>query len=162
MPRTVTIAVVQLHPQKGDYQGNLARVGALLAQLADAEPRPQVVHLPETVLSGYFVEGGVREVAVTAGTLAADLDRAYRASARGALRALDVVVGFYERFRGTLYNAAAYVRLGEGAPRVLHVHRKAFLPTYGLFDEERFVERGHDIRAFDTPWGRAAILICED
>ena len=47
-------------------------------------------------------------------------------------------------------------------PLVRHVHRKVFLPTYGLFDEERFVERGRDIRAFDTPWGRAAILVCED
>lgn len=162
MPRSVTIAVAQLHPRKGDYQGNLARLGELLAQLAESQPRPQVVHLPETVLSGYFVEGGVREVAVSAGTLAADLDRAYRAAAKGALRPVDVIAGFYERWRGTLYNSAAYVRLGEGAPRVLHVHRKAFLPTYGLFDEERFVERGHEIRAFDTPWGRAAILICED
>jgi NAD+ synthase (glutamine-hydrolysing) len=42
------------------------------------------------------------------------------------------------------------------------VHRKIFLPTYGLFDEERFVEHGIGIRAFDTRWGRAAILICED
>jgi len=162
MPRTVTIAVAQLHPRKGDYAANVARVGTLLAELAQSLPRPQVVHLPETVLSGYFVEGGVRDVAVTAGTLAADLDAAYRGATRGAVRALDVVAGFYERSRGTLYNAAAYLRLGEGAPRVLHVHRKAFLPTYGLFDEERFVERGHDIRAFDTPWGRAAMLICED
>jgi predicted amidohydrolase len=37
-----------------------------------------------------------------------------------------------------------------------------FLPTYGLFDEERFVDHGLEIRAFDTRWGRAAILICED
>jgi len=42
------------------------------------------------------------------------------------------------------------------------VHRKNFFPTYGLFDEERFVERGHDIRAFETPWGRFAMLVCED
>ena len=27
---------------------------------------------------------------------------------------------------------------------------------------KRFVERGREVRAFDTPWGRAAILICED
>ena len=163
MPRTVTIATTQLHPRKGDYAGNLARLGELLAQLTGSEAPPQVIHLPETALSGYFVEGGVRDVAVTAGTLAADLDRAYREGVRGsALRPVDVIAGFYERWRGTLYNAAAYLRLGEGAPRVLHVHRKAFLPTYGLFDEERFVERGHDIRAFDTPWGRAAMLICED
>ena len=166
MTRTVTLAVAQLHPRKGDYTWNVTRLGGLVAQLTDSEPRPQVIHLPETVLSGYFVEGGVRDVAVTAGTLAADLDAAYRganrAAERGALRPVDVIAGFYERWRGTLYNAAAYIRLGDGSPQVLHVHRKAFLPTYGLFDEERFVERGHEIRAFDTPWGRAAILICED
>ena len=45
---------------------------------------------------------------------------------------------------------------------LLHVHRKNFLPTYSLFDEERFMERGYDIRAFDTAWGRAAMLVCED
>jgi NAD+ synthetase len=123
-----------------------------------------VVHFPETVLSGYFVEGGVREVAVTAGTLGRHLDEAYAASTRDdrALRPLDVVVGFYERWRDNLYNSAAYVRLGEGEARILHVHRKNFLPTYGLFDEERFVERGHEIRAFHTPWGRSAMLVCED
>ncbi len=165
MPRSLTLAVAQLHPRKGDYAWNLARVGDLIAGLASSEARPQVVHLPETVMSGYFVEGGVRDVAVTAGTLAADLDRSYRAACEGAgsaTRPVDVVAGFYERWRGTLYNAAAYVRLGDGDPQVLHVHRKAFLPTYGLFDEERFVERGHEVRAFDTPWGRGAILICED
>jgi NAD+ synthase (glutamine-hydrolysing) len=43
-----------------------------------------------------------------------------------------------------------------------HVHRKVFLPTYGLFDEERFVERGNSVRAFDTPIGRVAMLVCED
>lgn len=162
MPHPITLAVAQLRPRKGDYAGNLARVGAVLAQACHAVPRPQVVHFAETVLSGYFVEGGVREVAVTAGTLAADLDRAYHAALGDGGRPVDVVIGFYERWRETLHNSAAYVRLGDGPARVLHVHRKAFLPTYGLFDEERFVERGHDIRAFDTPWGRAAMLVCED
>ncbi|HTI62061.1 MAG TPA: NAD+ synthase, partial [Gemmatimonadaceae bacterium] len=69
---------------------------------------------------------------------------------------------FYEIWNSKLYNSSAYVTLGEGAPRVAHVHRKVFLPTYGLFDEERFVERGREIRAFDTSWGRAAMLVCED
>ena len=162
MPRPITLAVAQLRPRKGDYSGNLGRVGAVLAQVSVLDPRPHVVHLPETVLSGYFVEGGVREVAVTAGTLAADLDGAYREHTRGTGRPIDVVIGFYERWRETLHNSSAYLRLGDGSPQVLHVHRKAFLPTYGLFDEERFVERGHDFRAFDTSWGRAAMMVCED
>ncbi|HTR78101.1 MAG TPA: NAD+ synthase, partial [Gemmatimonadaceae bacterium] len=114
-----------------------------------------------TALTGYFLEGGVREHARTAGTLARDLDRVFREHV-STPHTLDVVVGFYEIWQNTLYNSGLYVTLGAGDAQVRHVHRKVFLPTYGLFDEERFVERGRDVRAFETPWGRAAILICED
>jgi NAD+ synthetase len=76
---------------------------------------------------------------------------------------IDVVVGFYESFGGNLHNSAACITLPtDGPARLIHVHRKNFLPTYSLFDEERFVERGYGIRAFDTSWGRAAMLVCED
>jgi len=153
----VTLALAQFQPRKGDYAGNLARIGELLAQAVSLDPRPQLVCFPEAALSGYFLEGGVRELAVTAGRLAADLHRTY-----GDGPPVDVCVGFYEVWRNKLYNSALYVSLGETMPLVRHVHRKVFLPTYGLFDEERFVERGRDFRAFDTPWGRAAILVCED
>ncbi len=45
---------------------------------------------------------------------------------------------------------------------ILHVHRKVYLPTYGIFDEERYLSRGTKIRAFDTRFGRVAMLVCED
>ena len=157
MANFVTIALAQFQPRKGDYRGNLARIGAFLKQASALDEQPALVCFPETALSGYFLEGGVREHAVTAGQLAADLHRTY-----GDGPAIDVCVGFYEVWRNKLYNSAIYVSLGETIPLVRHVHRKVFLPTYGLFDEERFVERGREIRAFDTPWGRAAMLVCED
>jgi NAD+ synthetase len=165
MPAFLHLALAQFKPRKGDYAANLARVREIFAAAAALEPRPDVLHLPETALTGYFLEGGVRDLAVTAGTLARDLNAAFLESegdAAGERRPLDVVVGFYEQFESTLYNSAMYVTLGSGGPLVRHVHRKNFLPTYGLFDEERFVERGHEIRAFETPWGKAAILVCED
>jgi NAD+ synthetase len=87
--------------------------------------------------------------------LAAGITKAYRGAP------IDAVIGFYEKLDGGLHNSLAYVRCGTGA-EILHIHRKNFLPTYGLFDEERFVERGYAVRAFDAPWGRAALLICED
>ena len=161
MAPTLDLAIVQLRPRKGDYAANIARVGDILARTDALEPRPQVVQFPETAVSGYFVEGAVGDLAVTAGELARDLDASYRAAVASP-RPVDVVIGFYEKWRDTLYNSAAYIRLGDGEPKILHVHRKNFLPTYGLFDEERFVERGHEMRAFDTPWGRAAMLVCED
>ncbi|MBC8086324.1 MAG: NAD+ synthase [Phycisphaerae bacterium] len=165
--RPLTVALCQFAPRKGDTAANLQRLGELCAQAAQLNPRPQVVQFPETALSGYFVEGGVREVAVTAGALAYDLDDAYRmacAAAGNSAVPVDVIVGFYERWRDTLHNSCAYVTIGldDGPPILRHVHRKNFLPTYGLFDEERFVERGTEIRAFEAPWGRAALLVCED
>ena len=161
MATTVHLALAQLAPRKGDYAGNLQRLGPVMARIDRLTPRPNVLCLAEAALTGYFLEGGVRDNAVTAGTLAADLDRLYRASVTTP-HALDVTLGFYEIWNNRLYNSALYVTLGEGEPQVRHVHRKVFLPTYGLFDEERFVERGRDVRAFDTPWGRAALLVCED
>jgi NAD+ synthase (glutamine-hydrolysing) len=158
MPPLLHLAMAQLKPRMGDYAGNLARLGELFARVDALDPRPAVLHLPETALTGYFLEGGVRDVAVTAGTFAADLHNTYG----GRAQPLDVVAGFYEVWQSTLYNSAMYVTLGPDGPIIRHVHRKTFLPTYGLFDEERFVERGFDVRAFDTSWGRAAILVCED
>ena len=157
------IAISQFRPTKGEYAQNIERIGAVLGQAELLDPRPDLVVFPETATSGYFVEGGVKEVAVTAGTLLQDLDRVYRADGRSGGRAVDVAVGFYERFQNHFYNSCIYATLGGKTSQVRHVHRKVFLPTYGVFDEERFVDRGQEgVRAFDTSWGRAAILICED
>ncbi len=161
MAPLVHLAIAQFKPRKGDRPSNLARLRSVFAQVDRMEPRPTVLCLAESALTGYFLEGAVRDNAVTAGTFAAELDAAYRAAVPDP-RPLDVTLGFYEVWNNKLYNSAMYVTLGTGEARIAHVHRKVFLPTYGLFDEERFVERGRDVRAFDTPWGRAALLVCED
>lgn len=154
----VRLAISQFRPDKGEYVKNVARIGDVIGQAARLDPKPDLVVFPETATSGYFVEGGVKELAVTAGTLARDLAANYTGPQ------VDVAVGFYERFQNHIYNSGLYVTLGKKKPEVRHVHRKVFLPTYGIFDEERFVDRGQDgVRAFETGWGgRAAILICED
>ncbi len=158
----LTLAIPQFRPRKGDVEANLDRVAALVVEAASVEPHPQLVLFAETILTGYFVEGGVRELALTADALVAALDARLRALAP-ELPATDVILGFYESRDGTLYNAAACIAVGGDEPaRLVHVHRKNFLPTYAMFDEERFVERGYGIEAFDTSWGRVAILVCED
>ena len=161
--RSLTVAVAQFAPRKGNTAANLEQLTAIFAQVGRLEPRPQLLVLPETILTGYFVEGAVRDLAMTAGSLAVKLDAAYRrAVPRGG--ALEVVLGFYESWRNTLHNSAMSIVLGGGRAGgvIQHVHRKNFLPTYGMFDEERFVEKGHQVRAYDSTWGRAAILVCED
>src|SRR2546426_675245 len=166
MPR---LAIAQLRPTKGDYGANLQKIGGVLAQVAKIDPPVDLVVFPETVTSGYFVEGGVRDVAVTAGTLFRDLTLQHETAQAPPV---DVAVGFYEVFQNHFYNSCLYASLGNASPGhassgsaasgIRHVHRKVFLPTYGVFDEERFVDRGREIRAFGTDWGRAVILVCED
>jgi NAD+ synthetase len=156
----IRVAVAQIRPSKGNYGENVRRIGSVFAQLGGSGGPADLVVFPETATSGYFVEGGVRDVAVTAGTLARDLQQAHAAADAPPL---DAAVGFYEVFQHRLFNSCLYVTLGGRTPVVRHVHRKVFLPTYGVFDEERFVERGREIQAFDTGWGgRASVLICED
>jgi NAD+ synthetase len=153
------LAVAQFKPAKGEYAQNVRRVGAVMARLASWGEPPDLLVLPEAAMTGYLLEGGVREVAVPAGTLFDDLAAQHQVAGAPPLA---VAVGFYERWRDRLYNSALYAALGGSQPRILHVHRKVFLPTYGVFDEERFVESGHEVRVFDAGWGRVALLICED
>jgi predicted amidohydrolase len=181
----IQTAVAQIKPRKGDYACNLRRVGDLFAQLEEDAPDTDVLVLPETVLSGYFLEGGVRDVARTREQLFDDLLRVYRERVTRPDAMLDLCLGFYELGDGKYYNSALYATLTaqdreqetgnreqipdssfilhpSSFPGIRHVHRKFFLPTYGVFDEKRFVSRGRSISAFPTRFGKAAVLICED
>src|SRR6185503_2624898 len=101
----IQLAISQFTPKKGDFDHNLSRLGELFAQVDAMEPRPQLLTLPESALTGYFLEGGVREVALTAGTLARDLNELYRSTVRSP-RMLDLTLGFYEEYQNRLYNSA--------------------------------------------------------
>ena len=68
------VAVIQFRPRKAEYAENLRRIGAVFTQVAGLGKPPDIVVFPEAATSGYFLEGGVREVAVPAGT-PADQDR---------------------------------------------------------------------------------------
>jgi len=154
---TLNVTLAQFKPTKGDRDGTLDAIVESLGRAVEADPRPTLVVFPETALTGYFLEGGVREMAFEADTLFARLCE----RTAGFDGPVDVALGFYEVDTGRVYNSALYARLGP-EPALIHVHRKVFLPTYGVFQEERFVESGSGICAFDTGWGRVAMLICED
>src|SRR5205085_11201721 len=100
MPR---LAVAQIRPSKGEYAANLQKIGGVLAQIAKLDPSVDLVIFPETATSGYFVEGGVRDVAVTAGTLFRDLTVEHEAAAAPPS---DVAVGFYVVFQNHFYTSS--------------------------------------------------------
>lgn len=146
------VGLVQFKPRKADVEGNLARIGL---KLGEAGAEHDLLVFPECCLTGYFLEGGVSEGALTVEELTQRL---------GPVQGdgVHVVLGFYERWRRGIYNSVAYLEPHMGSYRAVHVHRKMFLPTYGMFEEARFVDPGRELVAFDTPLGRMGLLVCEE
>jgi N-carbamoylputrescine amidase len=155
----VDVRLVQAKPAKGRYAENLAGAREIFAQIA-GEGSADLVIFPEGALTGYFLEGAVYDLAKPAQAFADDLVRAWREGAGD--RSVDLCSGFYENDNGTYYNSAIYIEAGPRDHRIVHVHRKMFLATYGVFDEERFLTRGRRLATFTTRFGEAAMLICED
>jgi predicted amidohydrolase len=151
------LACAQFAPTKAEVDQNLDKIAEVVLQ-AQSEGA-ELVLLPETSTSGYFLEGGVLESSMTSAQL---VERIWCRVKDQITRPIDVALGFYQNDGGNLYNAAAYIELQPAGPRLLGVYRKFFLPTYGVFDEERFVTRGRDLCVMDTRLGKMGILICED
>jgi len=144
--------LAQISPALGDVQSNL-RLHLEMIQ----EARKQAVQLlcfPELSLTGYVLKDLVPEVAMPASESSPVIAELLTAS-----RDLDLLVGFVEEDRRhRYYIAAAYL----AQERILHVHRKVYLPTYGMFEEGRYLACGDHMRAFDTSFARVGVLICED
>lgn len=108
---------------------------------------------PELSLTGYRLQDLVAEVAVplhSPTAIAPLLD---------ASRRIPLVVGLVEESEGhRYYNSAVYLDRG----RIRQVHRKIYLPTYGMFEEGRYFAAGDSLRAFRSRLGRLGLLVCED
>lgn len=151
----ITVACAQLAPHKAEVEINLKRIAETIDQ-ARVE-KVDLAVFSEAATTGYFLEGGVLECALTVEELASKLGSQLKASGE-----IDVLVGFYEKHVGELYNSAAYLNVQGGSVNVVHVYRKFFLPTYGVFDENRFVAQGKQLGVFETRFGKVGVLICED
>jgi len=148
----LNLALAQINTRLGRVEDNLEKHLAYIkeAQAGGAD----LLIFPELSLTGYVLQD---LVPVVAHRPRAD-DPIFHTLLE-ASRQIDLVVGFVEEDRrNRFFIASAYLSRGE----VVHVHHKVYLPTYGLFDEGRFFALGDEVRAFDTRFGRAGMLICED
>ena len=95
-----------------------------------------------------------------ASEVAMRLDDPRLADLAAATRGLSAIVSFVEESADhRLFIAAALLEDGS----IRHVHRKLFLPTYGLFDERRFFAAGDLLRAVPSRLGVGlGIGVCED
>jgi predicted amidohydrolase len=144
------IALAQIKPKLGCLAENLSMIEAAI-QRAIAEKADLVV-FPELALTGYFIKDLVPDLALR--TDSPEIGRLKELS-----RHIAISVGFVEATNDyRFFNSALFLDGGE----IRHLHRKVYLPTYGLFDEQRYLARGDRFRAFDSRFGRLGMLICED
>ena len=147
---SIRIAIGQVNPRLGDLQANLALYKERIGHAAD--DKAQLLLFPELSLTGYMLRDTVPAVALK-------LDSPEIKQLTALSRKLAFVAGLVEESPDhRFFNSAVYFE--DGAVR--HVHRKVYLPTYGMFDEQRYFARGDRVRAFDSKFGRMALLICED
>jgi predicted amidohydrolase len=156
--RRRVLALAQIAPVLGDLAQNLALHEVKIAEGKAAGA--DLVMFPELSLTGYQLQDLAPEVAMRR------TDQRLQSLAKLTSGGPSAVVSFVESTDDhRLYAAAALLEAGE----VRHVARKCYLPTYGLFDERRFLAAGDAIRATRAALGGSAagdvgigIGVCED
>jgi predicted amidohydrolase len=148
---SLRIALAQIAPRLGFLEENLARHRELLAEARGAGA--DLVVFPELGLTGYLLQDLAAEVAMR-------LDDPRLDALAAETTGLSAIVSFVEESADhRLFISAALIE--DGAVR--HVHRKVYLPTYGLFDERRFFAPGDMIRAAPSRLGVGlGLAVCED
>lgn len=144
------VALAQIATCPGQFTHNLER-HLDMAERAVAAHAGLVV-FPELSLSGYLLAHGVAEQAF-------HLDDERFAPLLEVSRTIAVLVGLPLREReGGISNAALLLEGGE----VKGIHRKLYLPTYGMFDEGRYFIPGPALAPLSCSLGTFGVLICED
>jgi len=157
--RRRVLALAQIAPALGDLPQNLAihQEKMVEGRIAGAD----LVIFPELSLTGYQLQDLTPEVAMRRS------DPRLQALATLTRGGPSAIVSFVESTDDhRCFASAALLEGGE----VRHVARKCYLPTYGIFDERRFLAAGDSIRAARAVLGSATaqgevgygIGICED
>lgn len=161
MTRNFRVAGAQLDLIVGDLDGNETKIRHAM-EWADAN-QADVLVLPELAISGYPPEDLVLRQGFVDANLAV-LNRLARGSGSTA-----TVVGFVDRLEGietdgdtvggAVANAAAVIANG----RIKGIYHKTLLPTYGVFDEDRYFTEGRTpLTLHDIAGVTCGISICED
>ncbi len=148
------LSLLQLDPRVGDLDANVARI---LEATAEARRRGATLAVTaELAVTGY----PPRDLLDRPGFLAA-VERAHARLVEGVPPGVTLVVGTIEP-RGQegrpAYNSALVVRGGSVVARA----RKRLLPSYDVFDEDRWFEPGDASARIDVDGVCVALTICED
>jgi NAD+ synthase (glutamine-hydrolysing) len=147
------IGFAQINPTVGDLRGNCELITAAYERLAAAGA--ELVLTPELSLTGYPPQDLVFKSRFVPENLQL-LEKLHSSVGNTAL-----LVGFVDRNEGRgkpFHNAAALLERGKPIRKAY----KSLLPTYDVFDEERYFEPGSRFEPFDVQGKKVGVTICED
>jgi len=148
--RIIKIALAQYSPILANLDKNIEKHCEFINKAI--EKKADLIVFPELSLTGYSLKDATFDVALTPDDKR--LDKIRELSSQ-----ISISCGFVElgqRFE--LYNTQLFFE----NEKLLTKHRKVYLPTYGVFEEERYFSSGNHFRAFNSKLGRLGILVCED
>jgi NAD+ synthase (glutamine-hydrolysing) len=149
----VKIGFAQLNPTVGDLRGNFQKIVQSYERLSAAGA--ELVITPELAITGYPPQDLVFKSRFVPETLEI-LEELHRRIGKSAL-----LVGFVDRNerRGRPFHNAAALLVGGQPIRKAH---KSLLPTYDVFDEDRYFQPAEKVEPFDLNGKKIGVTICED
>jgi len=145
-----TLAIGQIKPKLGDLEYNMEHHVEIANQARGHGAH--IILFPELSLTGYSVRDLNAEVA-------RGIDDSFFDELKSLSKEISLTAGAVIRDeRGGIRNSLLYFEDGT----IKHVHYKVYLPTYGIFEEQRYFLPGREVKAFDTKFGKLGLLICED
>lgn len=147
--RSFRIALAQINTTVGDFDGNSRKILEAISKARDFGAH--LVAFPELAVTGYPPEDLLFRPKFLEASVSA-LGRIAR-----EVRGIAAVVGFADR-GDDIYNAAGI--LADGG--VVDIYRKRYLPTYGVFDEDRYFRAGKTVPVYRLDGATFGVSICED
>src|SRR6267154_4349037 len=147
------VGFAQLNPTVGDLRGNFEKILQSYERLAAAGA--ELIVTPELAITGYPPQDLVFKSRFVPETLEI-LDQLHRHVGKAAL-----LVGFVDRNEGRgrpFHNAAALLVPGEPIRKA----HKSLLPTYDVFDEDRYFQPASRVEPFDLLGKKLGVTLCED
>jgi NAD+ synthase (glutamine-hydrolysing) len=147
------IGFAQINPTVGDLKGNCELIISAYERLAAAGA--ELVLTPELAITGYPPQDLVFKSRFVPENLAV-LEKLHSRVGDTAL-----LVGFVDRNHGRgkpFHNAAALLERGKPIRKMY----KSLLPTYDVFDEDRYFEPATRVEPFEVQGKKIGVTICED
>ncbi len=148
------ICLAQINPTVGDFEQNVKKICRFINTAK--KKRADLIVFPEMCIVGY----PPKDLLELSGFVDSNLKALEEVKKN--VTGISAIVGFVDRNVGhrgkNLYNAAAYINNKE----IISRHYKSLLPTYDVFDEDRYFEPAHSISLAKISGRRSGISICED